>query len=485
MSPKFLFICTAASLALTACAAPVQSQPSAASQPPGPTTPPSAAATPTSRLPTPASTAQPSPGLVQVTPGAFENSLLVTEWTDESREDRLYPLDPASGQPLPGYPPIALGTQYVDALSPGRRTLAIVKPGSLFLLDLSTWQEQAFELPLVANVSAMAFDPRGRQLAVVYGDRESQILVFDLEQQAVTAQGSLDFHASRLKFTLGNGGLMLYGTLNETPYAESAMSSGPPRVALLEAGDLSLGWSAELEGVRDGVYSRDGGTLDLSQPDSGMYLYPGLAFAPDRDALYVIHPDQDELTIVDFAAQKVDTLEVRTPLTLLERLLTMTAGVARAKIAQGTTQRAVISPDGQFLYVVGRQNTVQQDDQGNWQINANPLGLQAIRTFDGARLAHVDTQADDLTISPDGRFLYLSSWAEGNPWTDVFDTSNQDVIARLDGTLRPVFRMNGELLLASSDWNGTSYHTTVVDPNSLAVLADWTGPGYIAWLSAP
>ena len=484
MSPKILFVCLAASLVLTACAPGIQAQPPAATQALSSTSLAPATSAPTSRAETLAPTAQSTPTLLPVKLGAFENSLLVTEWTDQSEGNRLYPLDPASGQALSGYPPIALGTQYVDALSPDRRTLAIVKPGSLLLFDLPTWSKQVFQLPLVANVSAMAFDPPGRQLAVVYGDRESQVLIFDLDQGAVTGQGSLDFHASRLKFTSGNGGLMLYGTLNEAPYAESAISSGPPRVALLEAGDLSLRWSAELEGVRDGVYSRDGGTLDLSQPDSGMYLYPGLTFAPDRAALYVIHPDQDKLTIVDFAAQKVDTLEVRTPLTLLERLLTMTAGVAHAKIAQGTTQRAVISPDGQFLYVVGMQNTVQQDDQGNWQVNANPLGLQAIRTFDGARLAHFDTLADDLTISPDGHFLYLSKW-DDKPWTDVYDISTSAVVARLDGILRPVFRMNGEPLLASSDWTGKSYRTSVVDPNSLSVLAEWTSPGYIAWLSAP
>ncbi|HEX9617661.1 MAG TPA: hypothetical protein VGA03_09595, partial [Anaerolineales bacterium] len=86
--------------------------------------------------------------------------------------------------------------------------------------------------------------------------------------------------------------------------------------------------------------------------------------------------------------------------------------------------------------------------------------------------------------SPDGRFLYLSSWGDNQPWTEVFDTTNSSVVARMEGMLRPASRMNGELLLAASDWrDDTRIRLTVVDPHSLKVLAEWTGP-HLAWLSA-
>ena len=488
MSRKIFLLCLVALLVLTACAGGAQAQPPATTQPPAPTPLPPSPVPSDTPAPTATRTLVPTPTAPPVKVGPFETSLLVAEWTDKSGgKDLLYPLDPASGQALPAYPPIDLGTQYFDALSPDHHTLAVVKPGSLMLVDLPSWEQQTFQLPRVANVSALAFDSQGDRLAIVYGSRTSQVAIFDLNTQAVTAQGELDFHASQLKFTSADDGLMLYGTLNGISYGEGMMPSGPPRVALLDAGELSLRWSAELGGVHDGIYSKDGtigATLDLSQPDSGMYLNPGLAFAPDRDVLYVVYPDQDQLAVIDFAAQKVDSLTIQAPLALLERLLAMTAGVAHAKIAQGTSKRAVVSPDGQFLYVVGTQNTVELDGQGNWQVDANPLGLQVIRTSDGARLAQVDTQADDLAISPDGRFLYLSRW-ENRPWTDVFDTSSQEVAGRLDGILRPVLRMDGQLLLASNDWNGTSYSTSIVDPQSLKVLSKWTGPQFLAWLNTP
>ena len=490
MSRSILTVFIAFSLALSACAPGVQAQSPAVTRPSSSTATSLPATKVTIEASEPAATRTPDPTLtpVPVKPGTFETSVLVTEWNNGKREHLLYPLDPESGQALPGYPPISLGETYNHAFSPDRRILAIATSGSLRLVDLGSWKERVFKLGLGGYISGMAFEPEGRRLAIASGNRESRVTVFDLDQEAVAAQSSLEVLYPRLKFSSDSQGLMVYGTVIQNRFTANEMAAGPPVVVLLDAGDLSPRWSAELEGLRDGIFPKDrdaGETVDLSQPDSAVYLYPGLAFAPDRDVLYAVHPDEDKLTTVDFAAQSVETIEIQTSLTWFERLLALTAGVAQAKVAEGTSRQAVISPDGQTLYVLGQNNRTVQEENGEWQIVSNPLGLQVIRTADGVRLNRFDTEASEISISPDGRFLYLSSWGDNEPWTEVFDTTNSSVVARMEGMLRPASRMNGELLLAASDWRDDArIRLTVVDPHSLNVLAEWTGPNEIAWLSA-
>lgn len=486
MSRKLFLAAITFSLILAACAPAVQDQRSLETHPSNSTPHPAAPSGSESTEPTSSKT----PELTLDRPGTFETSVLVSEWDERAREHRLYLLDPRSGYLLPDYPPISLGAHYRHAFSPDRRTLAIATPGSLRLIDLPDWKERVYELQLGSSIGGMAFDPEGRRLAIIFGNRESNVTVFDLDQEAVITQNSLDFLASSLKFTADSRGLMIYGKQIKNRFTASEVTAGPPKVALLDAVDLSLRWSMDLEGVRDGIYRKDetlGETVDLHQPGAAIYLYPGLAFAPDRDALYVVHPDQDKLTTVDFDAQKVMTVEFHTPLTWFERLLAVTVGSAQAKVAEGTGKQAVVSPDGQSLYVVGQDNQVVQGKNGEWQTKSTPLGLQVIRIADGVHIARFDTQASEISISPDGRFLYLGSWEENTSWTEVIDASRREAVARLDGILRPTIRMNGKPLLISSVWigDGTGYRMAAVDPRSLDVLAVWTGPQYLAWLSAP
>ena len=104
----------------------------------------------------------------------FETSLLVTEWKGQPQGNLLYPLDPARGSALPGYALIPLGGSYFHALSPDRRTLAIVSfpnespsyatNGSLLLIDLPTWKTRQFETELNGWVDALVFSPKSGKL---------------------------------------------------------------------------------------------------------------------------------------------------------------------------------------------------------------------------------------------------------------------------------------------------------------------------------
>ncbi|MCI0550464.1 MAG: hypothetical protein L0287_05885 [Anaerolineae bacterium] len=423
----------------------------------------------------------------------FENSLLAVEWTGGARGNLLFPLDPSSGTALPGYTPIPVGQSYSHVFSPDRSTLAAVTfandaayNGSLLLIDLRTWKTQTIELKTNGWVTAMVFSPDGRQLAIAQGDSTYELTIFDIEQGVIAAQADQDSLITRLKFTADSESLMLYGIAIQNRFTENEMNGGPPQVHLLDAGDLTSRWSVDLKSVRDGIFPTDEKVApDLSQPGTTMYLSPAVVFAPEQDTLYVLHADSEQLTTVDFDAQKVETIEIQPELSWFERLLSLTAGVAHAKVANGTSKQAVVSSDGQFLYVVGVRNELFQDQQGNWQMNQIPLGLQVIQTSDGSRLEHLETDATELSLSPDGRLLYLRSWTNSGPWTDVFDTSNRQILAHQEGIYAsPALRVNGEpLLVSTNSLTEHSHRMSIFQPDGLKMLTEWTGPNYVAWLT--
>lgn len=443
----------------------------------------------------PTDIAVPTPQVV-ILDGTFETSLLVTEWQDSAKGSMLYPIDPASGTALPGYEPISLGYTSYFAFSPDRQMLAAVSfptetsyHGSLMLINLPVWQTERFELELTGWASSMVFSPDGKQLAIAHGESNYQVTMVNVEEGAITAQVKTDSFVSRLKFTQGGDALMIY---RPTFDLINQLNAPPPQVLLLDAADLSPRWSAELEGVHDGIFAKDDTitAAQLYELGNALHLSPGLVFAPDRDALYVVHPDSEQLTTVDFQSQTVSTVRIQPKLTWFERLLSLDAGVAHAKIADGTNKQAVISPDGRFLYVTGVSHRSFEDQLGNLQMEQTPLGLEVIQIRDGSRISRFESDATELSLSPDGRFLYLRDWGNNQtniPSTEILDASNWQLIAHKDKIAAiPVLLMNGEFLLVSEyATSENSHYMSVLEPDGSSVLAEWKGTEYIYWLSTP
>lgn len=426
--------------------------------------------------------------------GTLETSLLATIWDDSPEDNALFPLDPATGTALPGYEPIAIGYSSYTAFSPDRQTLAVVSfptantyDGSLLLIDLSAWKTRRFDLDLMGWVGVLAFSPDGKRLAIAHGDMNYQLTMVDVERGSILAQSQTDSFVSRLKFTQDGQALMLYSPAADDP---STLSSNPPQVLLLAATDLSPRWSMEVEGVRDGVFPKDETVttrVELFEQGNALYLSPGLAFAPDEDMLYIVHADAEQLTTVDFSAQHIRTLEIQPKLSWFEQLLSLTAGVAHAKFVDGTNKQAVISPDGQWLYVIGMSHSSSKDQNGSLQLESTPLGLEIIQTGDGSRAEHLETDATELSLSPDGRFLYLRDWSGTTPWTEIFDAANRQLIAHKANLFAsPALLVNGEALLASTySTSEASHHMSVLEADGSRVLAEWTDSKSIWWLTAP
>ena len=168
----------------------------------------------------------------------------------------------------------------------------------------------------------------------------------------------------------------------------------------------------------------------------------------------------------------------------------MTAGTAHAKIGDGITRQTAISPDGQFLYVVGVNSTTFIDEQGSWQMEQTPFGLEILQTGDGSRVERIETDATELSISPDGRLLYLRSWGNNQdyiPWTGIFDIAKRQLVAEKTGISgMPALLMNGETLLVSTYSTGEfTHHMSILEPDTSHVFAEWIAPSYIWWLTAP
>jgi DNA-binding beta-propeller fold protein YncE len=423
--------------------------------------------------------------------GTFETSLLATVWKGQAEGTVLFPIDPASGEALSGYRPIPLGFSSLHAFSPDRNKLAVVSfsnetalDGSLVLIDLPTWSSQRFDLELIGWVNSIVFSPDGKQLAIAHGQSYCQLTIVDIERGGITAQSQTESLVMRLKFTENSDALMLY---SPTVSAGDGLSAGPPQVTLLDASDLSPRWSAEVEEVHDGIFSKDKNApeVNIHEPGQALYISPAVVFAPDRDALYIVHADSEQLTTVDFESQNVHTVDVRTTLTWFERLLSLTTGVAHAKIGDGIVRQAVVSSNGEFLYMVGINNMTVKDKWGNWQMEQSPLGLEILQTRDGSRVSRFETNGTELSLSPDGRFLYLRNWGKNTTSTEIFDTSTQQVILRTDKVAAmPALLMNGEFLLASTySTSDSSHHMAILQPDGSSVLAEWTDNEFVWWLT--
>ena len=457
---------------------------------------------PTSAPPTqeaPLSLTEPTPVIPSATPlpqPEYETSVIVSLWGNQARTYQIVPVEPSSGQAVPGYPPIRVGVNFYHAFSPDRKTLVIVSYQSdtprdpiLHNIDLTTWQETSTQLDGAGWTAGLAFHPDGKSVAMGLNDRQSTLLVFDLEKNQVLAQVTPEFDISRLKFTSDGSALMVYGKTIINRFTANEQTSGFAQAALFSMQDLSLLWSEELDGVREGIYPTDAAaaeTTDLhADPEAAIYLQPGSIFAPDRDSLYIVHADEDKFTTVDFDARSISTVTIAPKLTWLERFLLLTTDVAHAKVANGSSRSAVISPDGSTVYTIGSRYESTQSSDGEWTFTQTPLGLQGIDTSDGTERFKLDISASDLRVLPDGDSLVLHTWDELIS-TDVLDAKSREVTSQFrDVTLVPAYRMNGMPVLLSTVTDVNNQTHMVAYSMDGEFLGEWLVNGFGAWFVTP
>jgi WD40 repeat protein len=416
----------------------------------------------------------------------LSEGVVLTIWGE--RSGSLHIVDPDTGQALEGHPPVPLGATASRKVSPDGTIAAIIRypsnesgvGGTLHLHDLTTWTETSTDTEFDEWVNALVFSPDMTSLAVaypIYGKNMLQIV--DLESGTLRAETEIDFFPAQIAFTPDSASLAVYGSgserntgVNPTAYA-----------ALYDASTLNEQWKQPLEDVRDGQYVEEGETT--GDPHQGEWMMPGVVFAPDGGKVYIAHADEDRLTTVDFTTRSVTAVDIAPKLSLIERILALTAQRAHAKILNGTTKYAVLSPDGQSLYVIGQRMDSTDPANGPIDMVISPLGLQVIDVSDGTELARIETDANEVSISPDGSRLYFTGWsdeANGDPWTEVYDAVTFTLITRIeDAQLREVMRLDGISVLISTASGVYNSDIMILNREDFQPIIKWTIDGWVEW----
>jgi hypothetical protein len=241
-------------------------------------------------------------------------------------------------------------------------------------------------------------------------------------------------------------------------------------------------WETELKGVLEGIIRTGEAEQAQVEPDQLTQWQPALALSPDREKLYIVHADADRLTTVDLAAQRASTIEIRPSLSWLERLLRLTSTVAQAKVLNGTTKQAVLSPDGARLYVSGFTGQPKKDPQGNWSFDMLPFGLQVIDTADGGEIARMKIEASAIDLSFDGNTIFLRGWRDDKVWTDMLDANSLETTDHLDGQmLFPAQTLAGESWVVGGPQGQWAPWMNVFDRKGYKPVSKIIGMGY--WVS--
>ncbi|MFN8494689.1 MAG: hypothetical protein U0350_44215 [Caldilineaceae bacterium] len=417
-------------------------------------------------------------------------SVLWQQCTDQQCELQL--IDPATGQPLPAYPPFMLGNSPVIKHSPHRRTLAVIDypnnqdltGGRLKFIDLSTWQVITTTLTFDNVYDSFLFSPDGKRL-VVYFPKYSwppgkELRVIDIAQRRLIADRELDFSPRQICFSLDGQWLLIYGIDGSLEYTVNPQA----RVAILRSTDLQIVWQQILPGIRDGLFNPNPNISPHENPEHTTLWEPAAVFAPDGTHLYLVHADENRLTTVDFAARTVQTVTITQAASWMERLLVLTAHPAKAKVFNGTTKQAAIAPDGKQLYVATLEHIFK--DNTYTEIAQN---VQVIDVTSGAEIAQIASHARAITVAPDGTRLYLAGWEndlarpDPNEWTEIFSTAPLQRVAKLqDRAIALGQRLDGTpILLSTLIGQDGRWEAATFDPQSLQLIHVWTQQQSSEW----
>jgi hypothetical protein len=354
----------------------------------------------------------------------------------------------------------------------------------LHLVDLPVWKDVPVALASKGWASAAAFSPDTSHLALAVVEKEqSTLLIFDTQEGARLAQTGLEIRPQLIRFNQEGTELVVYG---QAPGEEPGVSKpAAPRVLRLAVPSLQVVWEQALEAVASGEWCE----ADCQASHDGRLQVtwgPAVVYAPKQDALYVVHADEERLTTVDFQAQQVRAVEIRQAQSLLERLLALTAGVARAKgPMNGAHKEAVLSPDGKALYVVGRKIIATHTQGGGLDFQEEFLGIQILNPQSGQLIEQRDSQAANIRISPDGVTLFLTGTTGNLGWTEVLSTRDREFFVRLEGWEAVITRqVDGQPAYVALQFGPHRTLLAILDPITFRVTKSWKPSGYTEWITA-
>lgn len=441
----------------------------------------------------PQAAATPAPG----------SSVPLSVWNASERRQEIRLVDPATGQEVPGYPPISAGGPF--AFSSDGRKVAIHETrgqscepfaggsachggaGILHLIALPAWHEAMATLPAKGWVGPIAFNPNAARLALVANERESStLMLLDATSGKIVAQRELNrgFRPSLLAFRRDGTAVVAYGQPTGTDPGVSRPN--PPRALLIDATTLDIIWDEALPSVLSGQWCLENCNAPHEQVLFASWT-PAVIASSEGSKLFIIHADADRLTTVDLEARSVRTVEIRAAQSWLDRLLGLVVEVAEAKGGtRGGLKAAALSPDGTQLYVVGHTTDATLNTRGAWEPRLASLGLQVIQVEDGRRITSHDlagTVATRIGLTSDGAHVLLHGYGHGEPWTEVLDAKSLRRVAHLTEEVVSAQRISGEPVVLSSQPGQQSSRLALLDAGSFDIVHSWAVNSRASWLA--
>lgn len=434
---------------------------------------------------------------------------IFASWDVEQKATTLRVVDPATGEPVPGFDAFPLNA-YRDsayylphAFSADGTQLAVLgtkgqtcfsyddgsscgpTAESLMLVDVPAWKATVVSLPVTGRAGTPAFSQDGSRVALSVRNQDgSALMVFDGVTGDVLGQTTIPFEPALVGFANGGADVAVYG---QTEGEKAGVSKpGTPQLLLLDAATLATSWETTFDSVLSGYWCTDKCDEGHGLRVSAIWT-PAALLSPDGSNFYIVHADEDALTAVDLAARAVREMPIAAAQSWIDRLLAATAGVAHAKGAMnGATRTAVISPDGKTLYVSGETWTSPVDAEGNFTMYNEALPLQAVDAATGTILNESDAGSATLRMTPDGQTLLLMDWGNNWPVNKALDAQTLDLVNQVVGPeVLPAYGQDGEQLLLGQHYYATWMEFSVIDPQTYRQSEAWKWKEAGSWVALP
>lgn len=357
---------------------------------------------------------------------------------------RARPIDPGTLADLPGFTPLDLGHHYRSALSPDGRTLAAV-----------VWPPSGGGSG--AGGILHLVDP------IAWTDRATSVQIDEnLEWLEWSADGTRLYWLRSVGLELNAIFVTDIATLTVRDLARLPAGFQPyethlagSRIAVL--GAMNQQYLAQEDAAVVFVDPASGRTtsqlrlagMRLGQfavSEAGLNPYrmilPGTAWDLARGRLILVDAERDVVRIVDLS-HETESGELA-----IHTRASSKGPPGGAKIVSTTRKVATVSPDGRWLYVSGLREDVPANDPG--QVTLVPIAVQRVDLSAMTETARVAGGAHLLLLSSDGTRLLLSEED-----SRLLDTTDLHEIARIGG----------------------SRETGVMERQGVAYLTRWSYPG--------
>lgn len=370
----------------------------------------------------------------------------------------LYPLAAGSGEMLPGYEPFDLGQASSELVSPDGRWLAVAyhrgqsSSSELRVFDLEGWREvpvEQLESAGTQHIGGFAWAANGWLAGLRYRGSVTPGFPWVLEAGGDGPRALIEPDVGDLDQWSGvqasGDGARLHVLGYRSAECCGIDVQGDPFLATfdLESG-AELGRVA-LPGVLVGQRFE---TLFENEDEYNVLRSPAVVAASDGSLVYVVHADEDRVSVVDVAAGTVRVEAIERPRSVLSRLGGwLTSGlVSRAEAKGGVYRRkaATLSADGSQLYVTGVAEVACEGTPYFSCVDGRPLGLQVVdlesmelvaefggisrfvATSDGSRLVGIGAEVDYREVGPDEHGVRVGFGAQ------VIDTRSLEVVAHVE-----------------------------------------------------